>query len=334
MSKKAKTYILPSGAALDKVCSDQCHRFIDEHFDAVWNPSEQPYTQEQLSELIGDAEIILSSWGSPSISEEMLKKAPKLRYYGHAAGSTKGFIPREIFSHGVQVFSGAPRLAQSVGEYCLTVLMSLLRRLPQCTKAVHRGEWWGVGKHYLGHELTGNTIGIVSASSTARAFLKLLTPFGMNILVYDPFLSEERALQLGVQRASLEDVMGCPIISIHAPSLPSTVNLIHSELIRSIPDGAILINSSRGAVLDEQALLEELQTGRFYAALDVFQQEPPLPDSPFLKLDNILITPHIAGSTDECFKALMPEIVDDILRSIRGEQTRYEINEGIWDTLA
>ncbi|MDR6550065.1 hydroxyacid dehydrogenase [Paenibacillus qinlingensis] len=334
MSHKAKAYILPFGQGLENVCTEETRTFINEHFDAVWNTSNQPYSHEQMAHILEDAEILLSSWGTPKLTPDLLQKASKLRYVGHAAGSVKGCLTKDIFAHDIKVFSGAPRLALSVGEYCLTVLLALLRRIPQCSSAVKQGAWWEIPERNQGHELTGNTIGIVSASSTARAFLQLLAPFKVKVLLYDPYLTEEHAQKLGVQLASIEDVMRCPIISIHAPSLPSTDNLIHKDLIQSISDGAILINSSRGSVLDEDALLKELQTGRFFAALDVFKKEPIIQDSPFTKLDNVLVTPHIAGHSVECFKALMLEIAQDIQRSSHNEPTRYEIYERMWEVLA
>lgn len=334
MTDKPKALVLPAGEALDKVCPPECRSLIEERFDAVWNRADRPFTEEELAERIAEAEIVLSSWGSPRITADLLDKAVKLRCFGYAAGSVKSMIPPEALDRGVKVFSAAPRLALSVAEYCLAVLLSLLRRLPQCDRAARQGLWWEVAGLYPGRELTGQTIGIVSASSTARAFIRLLAPFRPNILVYDPYLSEEKALELGVKRAELAEVMRCPIISIHAPSLPSTVGMIHAELIRAIPNGAILINSSRGAVLDEEALVGELRTGRFLAALDVLRQEPPSPNMPLFGLENVLITPHIAGNTEQGRKALMPEIVDDILRSLRGEPTRYEIDRRAWDILA
>lgn len=333
-STKPKAYILPFGAGLDRVCSPEARNFIEENFDAVWNETNASYSKEQLSQIVEDAEIILTSWGSPGITKEMLTNAPRLRYVGHAAGTVKGIVPKEIFGHGVKVFSAAPRIAQSVGEFCLAALMTMLRKIPQNIKAVQRGEWWDFPERHSGRELTGQTVGIVSASSTARYFIQLLAPFRTNILLFDPYLSEENAQKLGVKLASLEEVMSCPIISIHAPSIPATENLIHADLIRSINDGAILINSSRGVVLDEEVLLSELQTGRFYAALDVFKKEPPEKDSPFLQLDNVLVTPHIAGSTRECFQSLLLEVARDIQRSKNEEPTRYEIYERMWEFLA
>ncbi|ULL16695.1 hydroxyacid dehydrogenase [Paenibacillus sp. H1-7] len=328
---KMKAYVLPSKPLLEKICSTTCKEWLEEHFIPVWNETNEEYTPEQLMEIMADAEVILTSWGSPSISEEMLKKAPKLRYIGHAAGTVKQRIPKQAFGQGIGIYSAAPRLAWSVGEYCLSALLTLMRKLPQYDTNFRQGGW--KLKHVRGNELFGKTIGIVSASSTGRAFIQLLKPFQVNILVYDPYLSEQRAEELGVRRATLEEVMDCPIISIHAPSIPATDNLVNADLIRRIKDGAILINSSRGAVLDEEVLFAELKTGRFYAALDVFIKNPSK-DSSLRELSNVLVTPHVAGDTVDGHLALMDEIVADILRKERSEPTRFEVQEHLWDILA
>jgi phosphoglycerate dehydrogenase-like enzyme len=282
-------------------------------------------------EVIEDAEIILTSWGSPKITLEMLAQAKRLRYIGHAAGTVKRRIPKQVFTEGISIYSAGSRLAWGVGEYCLAALMTLLRRLPQFEANIRSGGW-KLNK-VRGQELFGKTVGMVSASSTGRAFIQLLKPFQVNILLYDPYLSEQRAEKLGVRKASLEEVMSCPIISVHAPSIPATENLVHAELIRRIPDGSILINSSRGAVLDENVLFTELETGRFYAALDVFTNNPSK-DSLLRKLDNVLLTPHIAGDTVEGHLALMKEVVTDIMRKERGEPTQFEVREHMWDIMA
>ncbi|MEF3308485.1 hydroxyacid dehydrogenase [Paenibacillus sp. GYB004] len=328
---KLKTYVLPSKPQLEQVCSARCREWLEEQFNPVWNETDEEYTQEKLMEMIADAEVILTSWGSPVLTGEMLAKAPKLRYIGHAAGTVKKRIPKQAFAQGIGIHSAAPRLAWSVGEYCLSALMTLLRKLPQF-EANYRNGGWKL-QDVRGNELIGRTVGIVSASSTGRAFIQLLKPFQVNILLYDPYLSEQKAQELGVRRATLEEVMECPIISIHAPSIPATDNLVHADLIRRIPDGAILINSSRGAVLDEEVLFAELRTGRFYAALDVFTKNPA--KDPSLRwLHNVLLTPHIAGDTVEGHLSLMEEVVADILRKERNEPTRFEVYEHLWEILA
>ena len=333
---KLKTYILPPKSRLDDVCNETCRALLEEHFDPVWNVKGRDYTAEELDEFIEDAEVLITSWGSPIISPEMLVKAKKLKMLAHAAGSLKGRIPPECFDQGVKLFSAAPRIAQSVGEFCLAALMSALRKIPLLNHEVHSGNWKGsrLSEIRKGRELTGQTIGIVSASSTARAFIRLLAPFNVNILIYDPFLTDEAAQQLNARKASLEEVMSCPIISIHAPKLESTYRMINKQLISRIPDNAILINSSRADVLDEEALIAELQTGRFTAALDVFTKEPLPEDSPFLKMDNVILTPHAAGGTVEGYADLMQVVVEDMLRSLNGEPTRFEVKKEVWSRLA
>ncbi|MDF2961655.1 MAG: 2-hydroxyacid family dehydrogenase [Paenibacillus sp.] len=329
---KPKALVLPPQSRLNEVCSKECVRLLNEHFEPVWNDKGRDYTQEELAGMISSAEVILTSWGSPGISEEMLEQAPNLKMIGHAAGTVKGRIPTIAFSKGVKVFSAAPRIAHSVGEYCLTVLLSSLRYIPVFDSQVKQGQWRSTS--LKGRELAGQTIGIVSASSTARAFLKLLAPFNVRVLVYDPYLKDEAAASLNVTKASLEEVMSCPVISIHAPKLPATYHMITKELIRMIPDNAILINSSRADVLDEEALIEELQKGRFFAALDVFTKEPLPGDSPFTKLDNVLLTSHVAGATVEGHLALMQGVVEDMLKSMRGEKPGFEVTQAMWETMA
>jgi phosphoglycerate dehydrogenase-like enzyme len=331
---KPKALILPPQSKMNEVCSAECVSLLNEHFEPIWNTKGSDYTQEELAGLLGstEAEAMLTSWGSPSLTEAMLEQAPKLRMIGHAAGTVKGRIPPTAFSKNVRVFSAAPRIAQSVGEYCLTVLLSSLRYMPTFDKQVKSGNWRITP--LKGRELAGQTIGIVSASSTARAFLKLLAPFHVNVLVYDPFLKDEAAAQLQVTKASLEEVMQCPIISIHAPKLPATYKMVTKAMISSIPDNAILINSSRADVIDEEALIEELQKGRFFAALDVFTKEPLPGDSPLTKLDNVLLSSHVAGATVEGHLALMQGVVEDMIRSMKQEKTTIEVTQAMWENMA
>jgi phosphoglycerate dehydrogenase-like enzyme len=329
---KPRTLVLPPQSRLQEVCSEECVRLLNEHFDPVWNETGRDFTEEQLSQMIGAAEVIVTSWGSPKLTEEMLEHAPKLRMIGHAAGTVKGRVPSTVFARDVKVFSAAPRIAHSVGEYCLSVLLASLRHIPAFDNEVRAGKWRTCG--LKGRELAGQTVGIVSASSTARAYIQLLSPFNVQVKVYDPYLSDEAAVKLQVVRASLEDVMSCPIISIHAPKLPATYRMITREMLGLIPDGAVFINSSRTDVLDEEALLKQLQTGRFFAALDVYSQEPLPSDSPFLQLRNVIVTPHVAGATVEGHLALMQNVVEDMVRDLRQESTRLEVTERMWETIA
>ncbi|MBD2870060.1 hydroxyacid dehydrogenase [Paenibacillus arenilitoris] len=327
-----KALVLSPASRLREVCSDKCRALLNEHFDVTWNETSRDYTKEELAELVSDVEVMITSWGSPSLTDDVLSKANKLRAVGHAAGSVKNLVPKQIFSRGVRVFSAAPRIALSVGEYCLAALLASLRYLPVLDASLRAGQWRELG--LKGRELTGSTIGIISASSTARAFIKLLAPFQVNVLIYDPYLTEEAAAGLNARRASLEEVMSCPIISVHAPKLPATERMLSRELLALIPDGAVFINSSRGSVVDEQAFMEQLQSGRFFAALDVFEKEPLAADSPIRSLPNVLLTPHIAGASVQGHLSLMEEVVKDMIQGLNQENSAYEVNERMWEVMA
>ncbi len=128
--------------------------------------------------------------------------------------------------------------------------------------------------------------------------------------------------------------MSCPIISVHVPNLPATERMLSRELITRIPDGAIFINSSRAQCLHEQAFMEALESGRFFAVLDVFEKEPLAADHPVRRLPNVLLTPHVAGASVQGHLALMEAVVEDIIRGLQDEKTSYEVSEKMWEIMA
>ncbi|GMA61085.1 hydroxyacid dehydrogenase [Alicyclobacillus fastidiosus] len=329
---KYKTLILPTKTRLNDVCSPMCHELIDTYCQPVWNYLDHDLTSQEVINLVEDVDIILTSWGSPVIHEEVLLRAKRLKAIAHAAGSVKQLVPRSAFEHGIVVFSAAPRIAQSVGEYCLAALLNLMNRFKDLDQNVRTYRWKekGVRRNELAHK----RIGLVSASSTARAFLQFLKPFHCEVIVYDPYLHDEEARELGVSKGTLEEIFACDVISLHAPSIPETKYLITGDLLKSIPEGAIFINSSRTTILDEHLLIKELQTGRFYAALDVYETEPLLDCHPFVSMNNVLLTPHVAGDTVEGHQDLMYEVLKDVIGYLEGEQPKYALNPEKWDTMA
>jgi phosphoglycerate dehydrogenase-like enzyme len=326
-SNKPRIVVAPSPARLADVCNDRCRQLIDEHFTPVWNDTGHELSTAELAERLPGASAVLTSWGSPSIADP-----PKeLRAVAHAAGSIKRLVSRELFDRDIAVFSGARRIADSVGEYCLAATLTMLRRLPVFDAGVRAGGW--KNPDVRGLELTGKRIGIISASSTARAFLRLLQPFRPTVLLYDPYLSDSAAAGLGVRKAELAEVMGCEIVSIHAPALPETEGLITKELLGKMPDGAVLVNSSRGATIDQDALFAEIAAERLFVALDVFTPEPPQLPSQLSR--NVLLSPHIAGDTREGHLALMEYVVRDLIAWLeRGESGPTKVDGRTWDILA
>jgi phosphoglycerate dehydrogenase-like enzyme len=257
-----------------------------------------------------------------------MAKADCLHFIGYAAGSIKHIIPPAVFDRGVVVSHAADLLADSVAELCLGYVLSIWRQIPQFDRAMHAHRPWReiAGQYGYGHGLYARTVGLIGCGMVARKFIRLLKPFDPVILVYDPYLPDTRAAELGVTKAGLDELFErSDVISNHLPTTPETHHLIRGEHLRRIRNGALFINTARAAAIDYDALLEELRTGRFQAALDVFPQEPLADDSPFRDLPNVVLTPHRAGSTIESRARLGTAMVDECLRFFRGEPLRYQV---------
>ena len=306
MSKLA-VLMTPERAA--DVCSPPTRRLLDERFDVTW--AGRDLSPEIVAGLAAGSDAVLTSWGTPHLDKAIWADGDGPRVVAHAAGSVKKLVDPVIFDQGVAVFSAGTRIAWSVGEYCLAAMLTLARRLPQFDQALRQGGW--KQPHLRGGELTGQSVGILGASSTARALITLLKPFGCDLVVYDPYLTDERAAQLGVRTASLEQALSCRFVSIHVPDVPETKGLVTRKLIEQLPDHAIVINSSRGPAVDQQALLDHVLDGRLFAALDVYDPEPPKFDDRTLAAQNLLLTPHVAGDTVEGHLALAGYVMEDAI---------------------
>ncbi len=167
---------------------------------------------------------------------------------------------------------------------------------------------------------------MVGLGMVAREVIKLLRPFGVKVLAYDPFVPEATARELGVQLSALDEVMaGSDIISLHAPKVPETYRMISRQQLSLIKDGALFINTARGDLVDESALLEELKKGRFYAALDVFEVEPLAAESEFRHLPNVIARPHLAGVNPDSRLRIGRLMVEDIRRMYQQEPLLFEV---------
>lgn len=282
-------------------------------------------SNDVLSKLSG-VDYILSTWGMPVMDENFFMHADSLKAIFYAAGSVKGFVTDEVWKRNIKISSAAIVNAIPVAEYTLGVILLANKRFFRTAAGA---------KEY--HKMTGNyrsSIGIISASLVGRQVMKLLENFEFDISLYDPFVTEDEATVLGAKKVSLHDVMKCNIVSLHAPNLPQLYKFINKDLFALMPDGATFINTARGALIDESALINELQNERLYAVLDVTDPEPPIPESPLYSLKNCIYTPHIAGSLgDECKRMASFEI-KEMFRMIDGKKLINPVTEDIVSRLA
>lgn len=310
----SKLAVVMTPERADDVCSPATRKLLADRFEVSWAGAE--LSPEVVADLAAGSDVVLTSWGTPHLDKAIWADGNGPKVVAHAAGTVKKLVDPAILEQGVAVFSAGTRIAWSVGEYCLGSMLTLARRLPQFDQALRAGGW--KQPHLRGGELAGHKVGILGASSTARALITLLKPFGCDIVVYDPYLNAEHAAQLGVRTASLEEALQCRFVSIHVPDVPETRGLVTRKLIEQLPDKAIVVNSSRGPAIDQQALLEHCLDGRLFAALDVYDPEPPRFGADVLAAPNLLLTPHIAGDTVEGHLALAGYVVEDVLKWLDG----------------
>ncbi len=295
----------------------------------VLNESGDPLSENDVIGLIGGAYAVINSWGSCTYDERVLDAAPNLKIICYAAGSIRRMAPPAVFERGIRVTHAAQVIAEAVAEFTLATVLGLLRRGPEYAIAMRERGWKGSGAPALtkrGRELYGKRYGIVGASMVARSLLPLLRPFRVEAVVYDPYLTQGQADDLGVGKVDLPELMAtCDVISLHAPTIPETREMIDATLLRSIKDDAVFVNNARSWLVDSAGLMKELQKERFDAALDVFDEEPLPDDSLFRGLERTVITPHVAGDSVESRSRLVGAMVDELERFVQGEPLQHEV---------
>lgn len=303
--RRPRVLFLPNPRHTERVFTPAAHARLLEHFDitALAPHPDRNCSSAEVAEAIGGFEALITGWGTPPLTPDVFERADALRCIAHSAGSVKPMLGAcaldYVMPRGLCVYSANQAIALNVAEHTLGVMITLSRRISEQASLLRRapGQWPDRLVRPNTQFLSGSRVGLVSASAVGRQVIRLLAPFDVKLRVFDPFLSNEDAFALGVEKVGLMDIFAeSDIVSVHAPLLPETHAIIGREHFQALRDGALFVNTSRGAVLDETALIEELRTGRFSAALDVTIKEPVAPDSPLLTLENVLLTPHLAGS--------------------------------------
>ena len=271
-------------------------------------------------------EVMITSWGCPRITAELAQQFPRLKLIAHVGGSVKGFIEEDVWRRGIKVTNAVDANAQPVAEFTLAaILLANKRALPLAdlyrSKRTSRTPWIDEVPEAGNYR---KVVGIVGASHVGRRVLALLKPHDHRVLLYDPFVSPLQARDMHANKVGLSELLSqSDVVSLHAPILTDTRGMIGSRELALLKDGATLINTARGSLIDQDALIEELTTGRLYAWLDATEPEALPKDSPLFDLPNLFLTPHIAGSIGTEIQRLADQIVSEIERFARGTTLRH-----------
>ncbi|MBM4458391.1 MAG: hydroxyacid dehydrogenase [Chloroflexi bacterium] len=306
---------------------------LDAFADVIHHAGPEPADKTSLLALLPAADACITSWDVAQLDADVMAAAPRLRAMAHMGSSVKRFVSDALWAAGVRVTSAGLALAMDVAETTLGLMIVGMKRVWPLGQHVRAGGWretpW-----WPARELFGKEVGIVGASNVGRHVIKLLRPFATHVLVCDPFLLPENAAELGAELVELDDLLRrADVVSLHAPAKPDTIHLLNAERLALMKDDALLINTARGSLIDEAALIAELRRGRFFAFLDVTDPEPPAADSPLRRLENVVVIPHIAGCIENCGR--MGELAaEELRRFFAGEPAIYPIRPEMFERIA
>ena len=325
---KPKVLVLPGPTLYSRLFVPEVDARLRDLAEVTFNESDTNWTSEQLAGAIGDYDGLVTCWGSPLITEEVLDAARKLKVIAHSAGSVKGIIKENVLERGIKVSSASIAMAPAVAEFSLILTFLGLRPVHEYDYGMRRAgrQWDSQEKFGVGWEIASSRIGVVGAGMVGRIFIGMARALGADVCVYDPYLADEAAADLGATKLALAELFEtCPIVVIHAPTTPETHHMIGAKELALMPDNGYLVCTARSWVVDQDALLAELQSGRIRAALDVFDEEPMALDHPFRALPNVLLTPHIAGATMQTRIRQGECAVRDLTNAFAGQPLAHEV---------
>ena len=298
-----------------------------------------PLSKQEVEEdktILNDIDFIFSSWGGPTLDEDFLKHAPKLKALFYAAGSVKKIVTEDSWKAGIKIMNANVANAIPVAEYALSQILFSLKDGWQMTRKLRETKVYPEIPYINVVGAYKSTVGLISLSAVGRKTIELLQPFDLEVIAYDPFVSEEEAKELNVKLCSLEEVFQkSDVVSLHSPLLKETTGMITGELIVSMKDYATFINTARGAIVKEDEMVEILKRRTdLTAILDVTCPEPPPKTSMLYTLPNVVLTPHIAGSMGGEMGRMGAYMLEELKRYLDNKPLDWEITEEAFKHMA
>ncbi len=286
-------------------------------------------TPEELVRDIKDFDAIIVR-SRTKVTREVIEAASSLKIIARAGVGVDNVDVQAATERGIMVVNAPESTSITVAEHTMGLVLSLSRKISIADKSVKEDKW--EKSRFMGMELNGKTLGIVGMGRIGSQVVIRAKAFGMDIVVYDPYITPEAATELGVEVVDMETLLkNADVITIHVPLTPETKHLISQPQFEIMKDNAIIVNCARGGIINEDDLYDALSEGKISgAALDVFENEPPAGSS-LLELDNVVLTPHIAASTSEAQRDAAIIVAKEIKKVFKGESPRNVINMPVLD---
>jgi len=335
MAKMLRTALVMHPVVRDELIRDDHMERLARTVDLVSRDPVRSF--DTLGVELGRIEVLITSWGSPPVVPDVIERMPKLKLIAHLAGSVKGFLDDIVWRRGILVTNAVAANAVPVAEYTLAAILFANKKVLQLNRAYleareNRAPWAREAPDVGNYR---KTVGIVGASQVGRLVIRHLRPFDLDVLLYDPYVPPLAAREMRVSKVTLSELLSrSDVVSLHAPLLPETRHMLGARELALMPDGATLINTARGALVEPAALRDELGRGRLFAILDTTEPEVLPPDSPLYELPNVFLTPHIAGSLGRETQRLADHIVAEVERFTRGVSLKHLVRREMLPRLA
>ena len=317
---------MPRHAVFHTFFDDERIRELESVGKVHWNETGRQYTHAELCEKIADIDVCVTGWGTPQLDDEVMARANKLRLVAHTGGSVNGYVTPAVYDKGVRVVSGNEVFAESVAESVVAYALASLRRIPYYSTELAKGNWVG---DFNNRGLLDRSVGIVGYGMISRYVVPLLRVFHCPVKVFSRHIAKEELERHQMTQADLEEIFStCDVVSLHSGMTPENYHMITEQLLESMKPGALLINTARGALVDEAALVKVLaRRPDLTAALDVYETEPLPKDSPLEALPNVLLMPHQGGPTIDRRLIVTRSVIADIQNFLLDKPMSCEISK-------
>lgn len=315
---------IPKGFRDDSFITPAVKERLEAVAEVKYNETESSLGGEALKNALTDCDAVITGWGQPRITPDLLGNT---RIIVHTGGTVGGIVDMSVFDTEVAVLSGNEFYSESVAEGVISYMLFALRKMGYYSTTVQNGKWTWEAKT---EGLLGQSVGLISLGAISKKLIPMLKVFTDDIKVYSTHPNPEMAKKLGFKYSELDDIFKtCKIVSVHTAKNDETYHMINKHHFDLLSDGALFINTSRGAVIDEAALCDALKENRFTALLDVYENEPPKADNPLLKLDNAILFPHMAGPTYDRREKITLALIDDMLRFFDGKTPENLVTKAV-----
>ncbi len=336
MSHMAKGNNQPQALILAPFAEGELQRLagrLDVEYES-WMESGRLHDPEELARKLNQRGASVLVVELDFVFEEVFEAVPELKFVGICRAATSHVDIEAATANGVAVVNTPGRNAQAVAEHALGLMLALARRITEGHEFVKAGRWVNPVGPYVelrGVELAGRTLGIVGLGAIGRRLAEMAGAIGMKCLAYDPHIGSSPP---GVHLKDLDEVLACSdFVSVHAPLNNETEGIIDSRRLVVMKPTAYLLNLSDARIVDRDGLVNALESRSIAgAALDVFETHPIAPDHPLLRLDNVILTPHLGGATEETIARYSKMMADDIVRFLDGERPLNLVNSDVWET--